>query len=285
MSSAGVWEGGAIFHIAERAIWDRAVREGVYRWSTRNSSFEEVGYVHCGFRHQVERVANAFYRDAGRLVLLEIDPHRAGADVVVESGGDVERFPHLYGPLSIDAVVAVEELFAGPNGLYVPATSWLSPSVEVGDSAIHGRGLVAVLPIDAGEPIGVMGGRVMTDAEFVAHTATASRWSAAALDDGLNILQAIDDPLSRGNHSCDPNLWMSDELTVSARRVIAADEEVTVDYALMTVDEDWQMPCLCGATSCRGVVSGGDWRRPDLQERYRGHFSPFIQRRIDGAAD
>src|SRR5262249_55358196 len=42
-----------------------------------------------------------------------------------------------------------------------------------------------------------------------------------------------------------------------------------------------QFPCGCGATTCRGHVTGDDWARPELWERYRGYFSPYLQRRID----
>jgi len=40
------------------------------------------------------------------------------------------------------------------------------------------------------------------------------------------------------------------------------------------------MECRCGSPLCRGVITGDDWRRTDLQARYRGHFSPFIDARI-----
>lgn len=59
---------------------------------------------------------------------------------------------------------------------------------------------------------------------------------------------------------------------------------MTVDYAFMTVDEDWQMDCHCASPQCRGAVTGIDWRRPDLKARYRGHISPFIERRITGSS-
>jgi uncharacterized protein len=52
------------------------------------------------------------------------------------------------------------------------------------------------------------------------------------------------------------------------------------DYALATVSPEWRMECHCGAASCRGVVTGNDWQLAELQERYRGHFSPFINARI-----
>jgi hypothetical protein len=95
----------------------------------------------------------------------------------------------------------------------------------------------------------------------------------------LDLLLSEGEPLARGNHSCDSNLWMRDALTLEARRDVAVLEEVTVDYALQTAVE-WEMKCRCGAASCRRVVRGSDERRPDVRERYAGHFSPFLDRRI-----
>ena len=73
--------GRPIFHIAEAAAWESARRAGEYRVSTRGRSLAEVGFIHCSHRHQVERVANAAYRDAGPLLLLTVDPDRLGATV------------------------------------------------------------------------------------------------------------------------------------------------------------------------------------------------------------
>jgi hypothetical protein len=92
-------------------------------------------------------------------------------------------------------------------------------------------------------------------------------------------MQENDDPARYGNHSCDPNLWLADEVTVVTRRPVKVGEELTIDYGTMTV-VPWQMECSCGAALCRGVVTGDDWRRPDLRERYAGRFSPFINARI-----
>ena len=39
------------------------------------------------------------------------------------------------------------------------------------------------------------------------------------------------------NHSCDPNVWMQDEVTLAARRDIAIGEELTIDYAMIEGDE------------------------------------------------
>jgi uncharacterized protein len=164
--------------------------------------------------------------------------------------------------------------------LVVRESSWVHPALKVRPSRIEGLGLFAVHPIDEGVTCAVMGGTVLTDAEFEAFVAGRDRWSAAAIDEDRNVVQSDDDPVARGNHSCDPNLRMADAITLVARRHIEAGEEATIDYALVTVDEGWHMTCRCGLPQCRQVVSGADWKRPELQERYRDDFSPFIRRRI-----
>ena len=72
-----------------------------------------------------------------------------------------------------------------------------------------------------------------------------------------------------------------DEVTVVARRAIAAGEEITGDYAVWEAGDNYVLePCNCGTNLCRGRITGGDWRRPELQKRYAGHFLPYIERRI-----
>jgi hypothetical protein len=84
------------------------------------------------------------------------------------------------------------------------------------------------------------------------------------------------------NHSCDPNLWMADEVTLVTRRPVEAGEELTADYALWEMDEDWisQWRCQCGSVQCRGTITGKDWRSQELQTKYQGHFLPLINERI-----
>ena len=42
-----------------------------------------------------------------------------------------------------------------------------------------------------------------------------------------------------------------------------------------------EFDCACGALHCRGRISGNDWKLPELQRRYKGYFSPYLQRRIE----
>jgi len=96
-----------LFHIARAADWHQAKRDGAYRISTLGKRLDEQGYIHLSFAPQVKPVADRVYRGMGDLLLLELEPGRLTAPVVVEPGdGTDERFPHLYGELPIDAVIA-----------------------------------------------------------------------------------------------------------------------------------------------------------------------------------
>jgi hypothetical protein len=154
--------------------------------------------------------------------------------------------------------------------------SWLDPRLVARPSPIEGLGLFATAPIAKGEVVGIVGGTVINDAELREIARTRPKYNSLAIGDGMNLLFQDDDVIDRGNHACDSNLWMRDAFTLEARRAIAPDEELTVDYALLTALPEWTMSCACGSPRCRRVVRGSDWRLPDLRERYRGHFSPFL---------
>ncbi len=154
-------------------------------------------------------------------------------------------------------------------------SSWIHPRLEARPSPIAGRGLFAATPIRADEPVMIWGGEVVERWRKGCVAIAEDRYLADP-EDGVT---GLDDLI---NHSCDPNLWMQDEVTLIARRDIAAGEELTGDYAMWEADEGWASGwrCRCGRARCRGVVTGRDWRSAELQERYRHHFSPFVNRRI-----
>ena len=163
----------------------------------------------------------------------------------------------------------------------MPPYSWLDGRVKVERSAIHGLGLFATALIRKNEVVEVLGGTTLTDSQVQAVIARGERYDGIALADDCNLcIEPPDWPGVHGNHSCDPNLWMRDEITVEARRDIRAGEELTADYALYTIAGWWSMPCACSSRLCRGAVTGDDWQRPELIAIYRGHFAPVVARRI-----
>ncbi len=92
------------------------------------------------------------------------------------------------------------------------------------------------------------------------------------------------DDLGPVNHSCDPNLGWADATTLVARRAIAAGEELALDYATCVTDPGFVLYCHCETYRCRQVIEGSDWRIPQLQQRYAGHWHPAAQRLIETAA-
>jgi uncharacterized protein (DUF952 family) len=98
-----------IFHIAERPDWNAAQAiGGPYEISTRGRTLAEVGFIHASRdESQVREVQRAFYSDADDLVLLVIDTE--GLDVRHEPVGD-DVFPHIYGPIPLNAVIKVRPL-------------------------------------------------------------------------------------------------------------------------------------------------------------------------------
>ena len=161
--------------------------------------------------------------------------------------------------------------------------SYRSPKTEVRPSPIQGKGLFATAAIAKGEIVAVKGGYVLDQ----------RTWSRLEQELGPADIQIAEDlfiaPASRSerdgcmlytNHSCDPNIAIQGQIVFVAMRDVAPGEELTHDWAT-TDDADYEMTCNCGSPRCRGTVTGQDWRRAELRERYRGYFAWHVQRKID----
>jgi SET domain-containing protein len=164
----------------------------------------------------------------------------------------------------------------------MPNLSYISPKAAVKESPIQGRGLFAIEPIEEGEIVCVKGG-------YVFNGATLERVSRTL---GASEIQITDTffigPLSEeeregsmifSNHSCEPNIGVQGQIVFVAMRDIEAGEELTHDWAT-TDDETYEMECKCGTASCRKVISGQDWRREELQEKYAGYMSWYLMEKI-----
>ena len=155
------------------------------------------------------------------------------------------------------------------------------------ESAIHGRGLFAREPFAAGEVVCVKGGYVFDRATLK----SMPDWYAAAeiqvaedLFIGPLFEAEREGSMVFSNHSCEPNVGVRGQIVFVAMRDIAAGEELTHDWA--TTDDDvYELDCRCGAPACRKVISGRDWRKSELQEKYRGYFSAYIADKIARAGE
>lgn len=162
--------------------------------------------------------------------------------------------------------------------------SFLSSKTEVRASAIHGRGLFAKEPISQGEVVAIKGGHIF-DRQKLGQLQPVLGAAEIQIDDDLFIgpvtLDERQGCMIFSNHSCDPNLGVRGQIAFVAMRDVHAGEELTHDWA-MTDSDDSETPCRCGATCCRGTITGRDWARKDLQAKYRGYFSWYLERKISG---
>lgn len=107
-----------LFHVAEAEQWEAARTGGRYEGSTRGMSLAQVGFVHLATAEQWPGVLERYYAGhEGGLVLLTLDPARLTPPLRWEAAttGSGELFPHLYGPLDLDAVVGVRQLPRAPG--------------------------------------------------------------------------------------------------------------------------------------------------------------------------
>ena len=161
--------------------------------------------------------------------------------------------------------------------------TWVSQKLVSAVSRIHGDGVFAKEKITHGEKLMEFGGDLISKEQSVSgNYRSRSIWIVSpgrylalpTTDTG----ESLDELL---NHSCDANTWLSDEVTLIAKRDIEAGEEITLDQGTWNFEDssytDDKIPCSCGAKDCRKVLTENDWKIPSVQEKYKGHFHPVIQ--------
>lgn len=105
-----------IYHICRREEWVAGAIRGAYSGSSQDA---EDGFIHFSTGAQV--TASAAKHRAGQpdLVLLTIETRRLGAALRWEAARDGRLFPHLYGALPVEAVLAVDDLPLDDDGRHV----------------------------------------------------------------------------------------------------------------------------------------------------------------------
>lgn len=96
-----------ILHIAEGEAWRAAAVTGVYDCRLAQG----IPFIHCSTGRQVRTPWRTLYAQATDMVLLLIDESVLESPVRYEamSSGE-DPFPHVYGPIPVNAVVATEPL-------------------------------------------------------------------------------------------------------------------------------------------------------------------------------
>lgn len=161
--------------------------------------------------------------------------------------------------------------------------SWINPSLEVRYAGGGYKGVFAKERIRAGERLAIFGGKLIRAVEEVGDY-------GIQIDETF-VINALDaetqemEDASHFNHSCSPNAGIKGQIFLVAVRDIKPEEEVAFDYAMCLHRIDGLSPyrfdCLCGKDNCRKIVTDDDWKLPELQQKYSGYFSWFLQEKID----
>jgi glutathione S-transferase len=117
-----------IFHVATHADWSGAILDDGYRVSTLGRSLDDEGFIHCSRYFQIDDVLKAFYADYdGRLTLLTINPRRLQSPWQLDDvAGSGVSYPHVYGPINLDAVIAATPINRLDDGSF--AFAWFLPA-------------------------------------------------------------------------------------------------------------------------------------------------------------
>jgi hypothetical protein len=165
--------------------------------------------------------------------------------------------------------------------LVILVQNFLTPLAVPFGTPPHGFGSRAISVIPAGTSVATFGGTAMSRVDFSQYEADRRSRSLQVDTNVIFLGPPSREPGDSINHSCEPNCGMRNATTIVAMRDIAVGEELTFDYAMSDASDYDEFNCNCGTSLCRGRVRADDWRLDTLRHRYKGFFSPYIQRKID----
>ena len=161
------------------------------------------------------------------------------------------------------------------------SSAYLTDKCEVQNRDVTGgRAVFARDVIEQGELIAVWSGRIV-GADELDELPPGIRRHTVQIEEALYLASVnADEPPDYINHSCEPNAGLEGQIAIVALQRIQPGDEVTIDYAMCDGSPYDEFACGCGSAICRGRITGDDWRNSTLWERYAGHFSPYLERRI-----
>jgi len=161
--------------------------------------------------------------------------------------------------------------------------NYLSPLVESREAPRTGFGSFALAPIGTGTVVAAFGGTIMSRSLFSNFPTEQQSRSLQIETDSFALGPVLREPGDLINHSCAPNCGMRNATQLIAMRPIASGEEITFDYSMSDASDYDEFDCACGTSQCRKRITGNDWRLSELQMRYQGMFSPYIQRMMSAS--
>ena len=165
--------------------------------------------------------------------------------------------------------------------------SWINPNLEVRKTKNYGGGVYAKKYIKKETMLAIFGGYVMTTKEESKLPLQIRDLAHQIHDDFVlgikdtNRIQKVD----MFNHSCDPNAGFNGQIFLVAMKDIKKNEQITFDYAMVLHKSKnipvYKMKCLCGLENCRKIITDNDWKIKDLQEKYKGFFQYYLEKKIN----
>jgi SET domain-containing protein len=171
--------------------------------------------------------------------------------------------------------------------------NWLNPRLEVRNSKIGGKGVFAKENIIRGTRLAIFGGELMSIDEIRNLPEHLQEYTMQIEERFiLGPLQNATEPDETDffNHSCEPNSGFKGQMFLVAMRDIKKNEEITFDYAMVVsesvgCDFVFEMECKCGSSNCRKKITENDWKLPEIQKKYYGFFSQYLQEKLSFGND
>ena len=95
-----------IYHIVTPEVWEKFKDEKFYE----AEGFQAEGFIHCSFANQLETVLQRYYKDAEKVLLLEIETEKLTSKLINEPSTGGEIYPHIYGKINAEAIVGNKEI-------------------------------------------------------------------------------------------------------------------------------------------------------------------------------
>jgi len=96
-----------IYHITTKPQWiDAQIKE-----KYESASLPEEGFIHCSEERQIPDVLDRYFKGKTNLIKLEIETDKLTSPLYFDWSPSIEdTFPHIYGPINLDAVEDVVEI-------------------------------------------------------------------------------------------------------------------------------------------------------------------------------
>jgi hypothetical protein len=161
--------------------------------------------------------------------------------------------------------------------------NWLSPKAQMRKTPGKGSGSFTISKIYKGEIVASFGGFVVEQEDLKQYSIDRVARSLQLNESKYLLSAKLPEPGDMLNHSCEPNCGASGTSSIIAMREIEVGEELTFDYATTDVSQYDEFNCACRKINCREKITGNDWQTLNLQQKYKGYFSTYIQRLIESS--